>query len=425
MHTILPVVALLLAGAGCEGGTQLTGVHCEPGTLACEGNTAVRCDETGDRWNTIVLCPPDLECQAGVCVDTHAARCGDGECRAGAETCTSCPSDCACTTESVCLGGACVPRSTLVCGDGLCTADETCDSCTEDCACAAGTACRGGTCTTDSACGDGACGADENCLVCAADCGCAAGMLCRAGSCVPEPEPISVAALRSELTDFPTRNAFDDIQRDAARFGDIPIRVDVVALAFDGITHADLVALAPDVLVLANVWRRTDWGWDLTRGEIEAIVEYLASGHGFIATGYKTLSLIPDLSDIVGLVATTDSTSDCFGPHPILVRMQVPDHPILREIPNPFEVEPCSSLADWRISGDGDIVPVALFADCSVLDGTYSSGGIVARSGGALGPGRSVLFTFAPDFADDDGSRATETDRRLLYNAVVWAAGRS
>jgi hypothetical protein len=288
------LLALLPAVAGCEGGTQLTGVHCEPGTLDCDGNTAVRCDETGDRWNTIVLCPPDLECQAGVCVDTHAGRCGDGECRARVETCLNCAADCACGADALCLGGGCVPRGELYCGDESCTAEETCSGCIADCACGAGMACRGDACVADTACGDGTCAAGEDCLICGTDCSCEAGTICRSGACAPPPEPISVAALSSSLTRRPDYSAVDDLQRDWVRYGDIPIRMDITSLAFAGISNADLEAVGADVLVVTS-------DPALTSGEVETVLAYVAAGRGFVGILSLSLESHPEFSEIVGV----------------------------------------------------------------------------------------------------------------------------
>ncbi|MBN1772005.1 MAG: hypothetical protein JXB32_12120 [Deltaproteobacteria bacterium] len=234
-----------------------------------------------------------------------------------------------------------------------------------------------------------------------------------------------MAALRSEVTDFPSRNALDDLQRDAVRFGDIPVLVDITALALDGVTSADLAAADADVVALTDVWR-VDRGWDLTRSEVDAVQAFVAAGHGFVGMGSRALELIPDLAIIVGVVPVVEDTFlHCDGAHAIAVRARLLDHPILHRIPDPFEVEPCSTLGGWGVPGDGEVEVIALFDDCSLVDGVYSSGGIVTRAGGALGLGRSVFFTFDPALADEDGLRATEVDRRLLYNAVVWAAGRS
>jgi len=101
--------------------------------------------------------------------------CGDGTCN-GAETCSTCPTDCgACT--AVCGDGSCNGAETCstcpidcgqcvgYCGDGSCSGTETCSSCPADC----------GACT--AVCGDGTCNGAETCSTCPSDCGTCTGPL--------------------------------------------------------------------------------------------------------------------------------------------------------------------------------------------------------------------------------------------------------
>lgn len=417
------VVLVVLAGAldlwACDGGTQLAGDGCEPGTVACNGSTAVRCNPSGDGWLTIVECPSPLVCRVGVCVDPSPPRCGDGTCDSS-ETCLVCADDCGCGGDDVCVGGACVPRASLVCGDGLCTADETCASCVEDCACAAGTACRDEVCVPDGSCGDATCAATEDCLACPADCGCGAELLCRDRACVPVPPPVRVSAVRSGASSL--ESAWLYLNREWRRFGDVPVVFEVTLLYFEGIDHEALTATGADVLVIYGD------GSDLTDDELAAILWYLQDDHGLIVTGSTSLWDAPGLAELVGVEPVEPFYYGVGGNWPIVVRALVADHPLLHGLPDGFEVEPSVSLAPWRPAAGRAARAVAIFEDCEITDGVYSSGGIVAKESDEGSSGRAVFFSFHPALAGPDGvggDRATETDLRLLYNALLWAAGRT
>ncbi len=145
---VATVVALV---AGCNDTSPRAG--CTPGAVsacACPGGgSGAQTCATGGFFGPCLGCPST---DGGL-----PTLCGDGTCN-GAETCTSCPSDC----------GACVVP---FCGDGTCGASETCSSCASDC----------GTCA--ARCGDGSCNGGETCSTCAGDCGtCAPTCAIRAGA---------------------------------------------------------------------------------------------------------------------------------------------------------------------------------------------------------------------------------------------------
>jgi len=90
--------------------------------------------------NATVEFAPGMKGSPGQPNEECAPVCSDGSCN-GAETCETCPADCACGLEAFCYqGDCCVPN----CGPGVC-GDDGCGS---DCGgCALGFACVQGVCT--------------------------------------------------------------------------------------------------------------------------------------------------------------------------------------------------------------------------------------------------------------------------------------
>lgn len=427
-------VVLVLVGwtlAACGEGTRLAGDECDPGALACRDNVVVRCEPDGHGWSVVTECTGSLVCRDGACVPGPTPGCGDGGCGPG-ETCASCPADCVCGEGWTCADGTCRLEPWPLCWDGICSEAETCASCPDDCPCGAGMACRSGTCVLDPACGDGSCADAENCLTCPVDCGCGAGALCRDGRCVDTRAPVRVAILRSEATEFPGRFLWRDLARAWPRFGDIPVQVDLSSLAHAEITHADLVAAGPDVLVVSDPVMVAAY----TESELMALQQYLRECHGILGF-HETVEWMPSLSRILGVLKVIRATPTDFRFCGVF-RHVTPGHPMLYGLADPFDPYPPIpsdpgaggfaaarvTLSDWRITADGEVVVVALSTDCEEVDGVYGTAGIVAWTGGWLGCGRAAYITAGID-SSNEGRGTSETAYRLLHNAVFWAADRA
>jgi hypothetical protein len=165
------------------------------GLSACPGKKSVTEDgmpgsEQGGWYELGISDLGDLGGDAGT-----TSGCGNGSCDPG-ETCSSCPSDCACAT---CGDGNCDPGETCsscpgdcgpcaTCGDGNCDPGETCTSCPGDCGpcsgcgdskCDPGETCSTcpGDCGACATCGDTTCDPGETCSTCPGDCGSCGGVL--------------------------------------------------------------------------------------------------------------------------------------------------------------------------------------------------------------------------------------------------------
>jgi hypothetical protein len=130
-------------------------------------------------------------CNSSTVPNPGGPSCGDKQCNADTENCSSCPGDCPCPTGKECKSGQCVdePQGPS-CGDKKCAPGvENCKNCPGDCPCPTGTSCNStGQCADPSlqpGCGDKVCApGKEDCGSCPGDCPCPTGKTCSNGQCV-------------------------------------------------------------------------------------------------------------------------------------------------------------------------------------------------------------------------------------------------
>jgi hypothetical protein len=215
------VEGLCHAGPGCEEGEGPGCGGCACEACVCEMDSF--CCETA--WDGI--CVGECIADCGGCATIES--CGDGTCD-GIETCSNCPSDCACAEGTTCFNGACCTpwcgghncgddgcggscgecEEGLQCMEGACMAPATgpgCDA-TEGVAGCGGCECEACVCEMDSyccdtewdgicvseciecgscipvtECGNAVCEPGEDCGACEGDCPCAPGFECTEGVC--------------------------------------------------------------------------------------------------------------------------------------------------------------------------------------------------------------------------------------------------
>jgi hypothetical protein len=191
-------------------------------------------------------------------------------------------------------------------------------------------------------------------------------------------------------------------------YGSDPVQIDYTSLSIYPITYEAIEETEADVLVLSGsgYYGIEPFGTELDDSEIEAIERWVRGGHGFITIGTAFDRQIPNNNGLVGLVGIVNQPYEMHWADQIQVEFDYINHPIFRNVSNPFQVNfnrTMSSSSDLRWGG-------------SDLDGgklcawslENNSAAIVIYKG-------SVMISSAVDVTPN------EDERQLLYNTFVWS----
>ncbi|MFX1369841.1 MAG: C25 family cysteine peptidase, partial [Promethearchaeota archaeon] len=168
--------------------------------------------------------------------------------------------------------------------------------------------------------------------------------------------PITAAIVRSYFTMYPEDSCWDQLMTNWDDFGDIPLIIDYESLTMSEITLGDLLAVEADVIVIP-------YGWDpASTDEISAILDYVRIGKGLVATS-SSVPMSPDiLASFMGITEDLAYTST-FDTSTYVDQVDVihPEHPIMRDLPDPFSTNYGYSF--WPASGlwDGSAVNGFIF----------------------------------------------------------------
>jgi hypothetical protein len=230
-------------------------------------------------------------------------------------------------------------------------------------------------------------------------------------------DTIKAVVVRSEGADFASRSIWDSINSSWSLYGEIPVRIDYSALDVENITYDAISATQADVLIIANA----EYDYIFTEQELESIARYVREGKGVIGT-CSTVLYNTQLSSIFG-VRTTASSIWGYQFNGVFEQISS-GHVLFNHLPDPFAVAQGTTITDWELVGGGQVEVVAKSTDCRLIDGIYNKAAVVTHTGAETGDGRSLYFTNYPE-RDNGGTYppASENDRQLFYNAVLWASG--
>jgi hypothetical protein len=231
-------------------------------------------------------------------------------------------------------------------------------------------------------------------------------------------DTILAVVIQSEGTDYASRSIWDSLNSSWSLYGEIPVNIDYSTLDVENITYDALSATRADVLIVANAY---DDHYLYTEQEVEAITAYVREGRGIIGT-CSTVFYNTQLSPIFGVRTTASSIwGEQFNRE---FEQTVSGHLLFDRLPDPFTVAQGTTITYWELAGGGRLEIAAMSTDCWESNGIYSKAAIVTHTGAETGDGRSLYFTNHPE-RDDGGyyPPASENDRQLFYNAILWASG--
>lgn len=229
------------------------------------------------------------------------------------------------------------------------------------------------------------------------------------------PEPINVVILDSqgtwdlELTNWEFLNEHWD------SFGDTPVEIDFTSFEhFDApapldFDYEDIAATGADVVVISTA---SQFAFEYTQEEVDAVTQYVAEGHGIIITYQSLEGTNSGLAPLVGLDEDISLETNTFEP---LEFEMTQDHPIFQGVDDPyatgvnFMATPGVAPASWPVT-TGEIV--------ASVDGTtlpvVKQGAIVVNETDTY---RGVYF---PHYLENMSGGSNDIDAKVFYNALVW-----
>lgn len=223
--------------------------------------------------------------------------------------------------------------------------------------------------------------------------------------------PVKAVVLRSQGTQFLNMTIWRELNAGWSQFGDVPVEIDYWSLAGYGWTFDQIAATGADVLILSNPGYLTYWA-----SEIEAVRQYVQSGHGLIITYGKFRSEDRALAPLVGISESiwlgTGTAS-----HPIHIDPLVPDHPVFAGLEWPYVsgVRANATPYPYKWILDGGVTLGNLFTEVSP-----PRPGIIAKEGDGY---RGLYFSYYIEDRSDDFGGSNEKDMRVFYNGLLWTAG--
>jgi subtilase family serine protease len=211
-------------------------------------------------------------------------------------------------------------------------------------------------------------------------------------------DPILVFIVDSWGTDNPSEAPWDYINENWMEFGITPILIDYTTLDKADFSYDDITQTNADVLLISSSYAR-----EYSDSEIDAISNYVLSGHGFISTGISFYTDVPNNNKLAYVFGMRDDITYDGGTTSSLDILDLA-HPIFKNVPNPY-----SPGNQWASSpSDGT------WSTGDLSDGTYIAkssdevSSIIAHKGVAY---ISPWLEY----------QSTADDMQLLYNALIWS----
>jgi PKD repeat protein len=223
-------------------------------------------------------------------------------------------------------------------------------------------------------------------------------------------DAVYVCVLDSFATGF-GHGICDTLNQDWETYGSVPVVIDYKTFGGGRVTYARLVAAHPDVLLVSMMYPMLG-GHEFSHGEITAITTYVEEGHGFIAInnpfycraeGFGTIDN-RELLPLFGLRDDLDLYT--LGGNARNLALLVPDHPLFRNVPNPYSVGSPSCS-----------VPHGYGSWWSAAD--LSGGAFVAQSSNSQGV--IVVNDSCVYISNCIDMEQNTNDLQFLYNAILWA----
>ncbi len=224
--------------------------------------------------------------------------------------------------------------------------------------------------------------------------------------------PIKAAVVRSQGTIFLGMTIWNDLNTGWFNFGDVPVQIDYTSLAGNGLTLSQITNTQADVLIIS-----TAGFLSYTDAEVNAVKDYVQSGHGIIITYDSFMTNKRVWAPLVGLSDSIALGTGTFS-HGINFDLLQGNHPLFNHITTPYQAGapamavPADDGLSWQVA-DGSVIAEAL-----APSGTITAKGIISAHEASTY--RGLYFAH---YIEDKADGSNLQDMQVFYNGLLWTAG--
>ncbi|NVM03136.1 MAG: tetratricopeptide repeat protein [Candidatus Helarchaeota archaeon] len=234
---------------------------------------------------------------------------------------------------------------------------------------------------------------------------------------------IKVAILESIGTQPANVGLWDDLNINWPNYGPRQLIIDYISLNKPAISYTDLINSQADVIVLPNAWG----SYDYTPDEVSAIIQYVKSGRGVVATA-STFYSAPNNLQLAPIFGMDSSMSTSMVTQFNQLEIDplstgIGSSTLFYNLSSPLESYMGYTLSGWRLnlSDPGILAATYIGAPVQILSSVFTGAAVIYHQSGLTGQGRAIYCTHLDIF--DYGSSWTVNETQLYYNALLYASG--
>ncbi|MCK4445252.1 MAG: hypothetical protein KAW09_11955, partial [Thermoplasmata archaeon] len=232
---------------------------------------------------------------------------------------------------------------------------------------------------------------------------------------------VIVSILDSWGTDNPLLTPWDEIETNWANYGPREVLIDYTTLDKENISFRDLINSGAEVLLISSSNSTMLSTAEFSLEEIDAIQSYLeVFNRGIVGTGLTLSTYMANNNQLAPLFGVNVSVSFTKAIGVTTYQQLRPAHTVFFNVSDPFQTGSGISCTPGTQIPD----PNGWAADILLPDGRYLANTTPIPSFGAImasdtGTHRGIYLSSFMEMS------STNDDRQVLYNAMVWAGGRT
>ncbi len=209
---------------------------------------------------------------------------------------------------------------------------------------------------------------------------------------------------------YPTYTSFQFIEEEWYKYGEYMIVFDASSLNKEGIGISDMLHSNVDVLFISDA-HSSNYGWEFTDDEIDAIKLFVRAGHGIIATSGTLSTNAANNMKLAEIFGYSNETPGYWAEeYNRVFSILNASHPLFAGIVAPYDSGINLTITDLKYSKISPPNVLARSTDdmAEIVEHVY-------------GNGMAIYFTHMPElYYPPYGYKPTYEDIKVLYNSLVW-----